>query len=129
MTEKKWIVFQLLYGLFQLHSKGFTHGDIKPNNVLLSSYNWVFLTDIVPYKPTFIGEENLKKYNLFFGEMENNLRCYVAPERFVPSAEEEQKVIHLLLTIQEHQSVTPAMDLFSLGCVIAGRSPVILNCL
>ena len=35
--EKKWICFQLLQGLNQIHSKYKCHGDIKPNNILITS--------------------------------------------------------------------------------------------
>ena len=58
------------------------HGDIKPENILHTSYNWVFLTDMVPYKPAYLKDDDLKLYNAFFGELDNNQRCYLAPERF-----------------------------------------------
>lgn len=30
------------------------HGDIKSENVLVTSGNWVLLTDFAPFKPTFL---------------------------------------------------------------------------
>lgn len=82
LMEKKWLVFQLLCAVSQIHSEKMVHGDIKPSNIVLTSYSWLFLTDMVPYKPVYLGEDDLKQYNLYFGELENNLRCYIAPERF-----------------------------------------------
>lgn len=77
----------------QLHSKAVTHGDIKPENILLTSYNWLFLTDFISvprvysvsgkeekeprwidYKPTYIEESSWNLYNMFFGAMDNNKR-------------------------------------------------------
>ena len=58
------------------------HGDIKPDNVLITSFNQVYLTDLVSYKPSFFKDDDLKHYNHFFGELDNNQRCYFAPERF-----------------------------------------------
>ena len=81
ITEKKWLVFQLLCAVSQVHRGGLVHGDIKPENILITSYNQLFLTDLVKYKPTYV-EADLVNYNLYFGEMDNNRRCYIAPERF-----------------------------------------------
>lgn len=86
------------------------HGDIKPENILHTSYNWVFLTDIVPYKHAYLKEDDLKVYNAFFGELDNNQRCYLAPERFRSDWDETQK---------DPQLLKPQMDIFSIGCVIA----------
>jgi phosphoinositide-3-kinase regulatory subunit 4 len=58
------------------------HGDIKPDNFLVTSYDWLFLSDIHVYKPVLIDDENLEEYNKFFGHLENNKQCYVAPEKW-----------------------------------------------
>jgi phosphoinositide-3-kinase regulatory subunit 4 len=58
------------------------HGDIKPSNILITSFNQLLITDQVPFKPAYIREDDLKTYNLYFGELDNNQRCYIAPERF-----------------------------------------------
>ena len=50
--EKYWLIFQLLCGLVQLHSiPQMAHGDLKPDNILVTSYDWLFLVDINPLKP------------------------------------------------------------------------------
>ena len=50
ILEKKWISFQLLLALQQAHKHGVCHGDIKMENVMISSWNWVILTDFARYK-------------------------------------------------------------------------------
>lgn len=60
MMEKKWLVFQLLCAVSQIHSEKYVHGDIKPSNILLTSYNWLFVADLVHYKPSILGEDDLK---------------------------------------------------------------------
>ena len=62
------------------------------------------------YKPAYLKEDDLKSYNAFFGEQENNLRCYIAPERFKLNWDESMKDVKLL---------EPQMDIFSIGCIIA----------
>jgi serine/threonine protein kinase len=32
------------------------HGDIKTENVLVTSWNWVYLADFAGYKPTYLPE-------------------------------------------------------------------------
>jgi phosphoinositide-3-kinase, regulatory subunit 4 len=53
--EKQWILFQLLVALSQTQLYGFFHGDIKSENVMVTSSNWVLLTDFAVYKPTYIS--------------------------------------------------------------------------
>jgi len=55
-TEKKWIVFQLLKVLAEMYDKKICHGDIKTENVLLTSWNWVLLTDFASFKPTLLPD-------------------------------------------------------------------------
>ena len=84
MVEKKWLIFQLLAGLQQIHSvDGMVHGDIKPDNVLVTSYDWLYIADMHRYKPVVVMDDDLKTYNMFFGYLDNNKRCYLAPERWL----------------------------------------------
>ena len=131
IIEKKWLTFQLLNAVSQLHSKAITHGDIKPENILLTSYNWLFLSDfltveevydvsakddkerrMINYKPTYVKQDVWTIYNMFFGDFDNNKRCYIAPERCLDNSNFLQK------TTQSYM-VQPSMDVFSVGCVIA----------
>jgi len=82
LMEKKWLVFQLLCAIAQVHSVKLVHGDIKPSNIMITSFNHLLLTDQLPFKPAFISGDDLKTYNFYFGELDNNQRCYIAPERF-----------------------------------------------
>ncbi|KAK3649135.1 Serine/threonine-protein kinase [Elasticomyces elasticus] len=43
--EKKWIAFQLLCALRDCHAKEIYHGDIKSENVMITSWGWVYLVD------------------------------------------------------------------------------------
>ena len=85
-----------------------THGNIKPENILVNSYNWVFLSDIAINKPILCKDTDLERYNKYFGELSNNNRCYLAPERWRSMGESlGDNLLH------------PSMDIFSMGCVIA----------
>ncbi|RHZ10140.1 hypothetical protein DYB31_001080, partial [Aphanomyces astaci] len=146
--EKKWIAFQLLKALEQCHSKGIFHGDIKQENVMVTSWNWIFLTDFAPFKPTYIPEDDPADYYYYFCASDASRRsCSVAPERFYGSnrdalsrladseisAEEWDKQMSRTpppppslapsssynATPQKGGSLTAAMDIFSTGCVIA----------
>lgn len=54
--EKKWIAYQLLRGIADSHAKNVYHGDIKTENVLVTSWNWAYLVDYAFYKPTYLPE-------------------------------------------------------------------------
>ena len=50
--------------------------------MLVTSYDWLMIADLVTYKPVSVKDDNLKLYNTYFGDLDNNIRCYVAPERW-----------------------------------------------
>ena len=107
--EKKWIAFQLLCALEQCHNAGVVHGDLKNENVLLTTWNWAMIADVAPFKPTFLPSDNPADFSFFFDAGERR-RCYLAPERFYDPARPPDDV---------GGAVESAMDIFSLGCVIA----------
>ena len=65
---------------------------------------------MVSFKPSYMKSDDLQRYNDFFGEMENNQRCYFAPERFRDAYEEG---------CQSYHKLESSMDIFSAGCIIA----------
>ncbi|VDO03285.1 unnamed protein product [Rodentolepis nana] len=86
--EKRWIAFQLLSAVQQLHSmktndlRPLCHGDIKPQNVLLTSWGWILLTDPAPFKPTQLPSDNPSVFTHIFDSSRHRF-CYLAPERFM----------------------------------------------
>ncbi|CAK7270816.1 Serine/threonine-protein kinase [Sporothrix epigloea] len=84
--EKKWLVFQLLCALRDCHARDVYHGDIKTENVLVTSWNWLYLTDFSSaFKPVLLPDDNPADFSYFF-DTSGRRTCYLAPERFVPSA-------------------------------------------
>ncbi|XP_076451806.1 phosphoinositide 3-kinase regulatory subunit 4-like [Babylonia areolata] len=114
--EKRWIAFQLLCALNQCHKLKVCHGDIKSENVMLTSWNWVLLTDFASFKPAFLPEDNPSDFSYFF-DSSRRRTCYIAPERFV-----ESSVLNaegdLNLTEEKTGELNAKMDIFSVGCVI-----------
>jgi phosphoinositide-3-kinase, regulatory subunit 4 len=130
--EKLWVIYQLMRAVEEAHEEGVVHGDIKPENIMVTSWNWIVLTDFAPYKPVQIPDDDPTDFHYFFDSM-GRRRCYVAPERFYKST----------LTKSEHTAdegtnaapngtrpnVAPAdilqasMDVFSLGCTLAEVFP------
>ncbi|KAK3938789.1 Serine/threonine-protein kinase ppk19 [Diplogelasinospora grovesii] len=107
--EKKWLAFQLLCGLRDCHAKDIYHGDIKTENTLVTSWNWLYLSDFSSaVKPVMLPEDNPADFSYFF-DTSGRRTCYLAPERFMPTGEEAAA----------NARVTWAMDVFSAGCVIA----------
>ena len=112
--EKLWIIFQLLFAVSELHQRNIIHGDIKLENIMLTSNSSVFLTDIASYKPAIIPQDNTTYYTYYFGSgKQSHKTCNVAPERFVEKKDFINSPKDLLKGKQ------PSIDVFSLGCVIA----------
>lgn len=84
IIEKKWIAYQLLRGVADSHARNVYHGDIKTENVLVTSWNWAFLVDYAFYKPTYLPEDNPADFSFFF-DTSHRRTCYIAPERFYKS--------------------------------------------
>lgn len=105
-TEMIWIVYLLLRGLHECHLAGLYHGDLKFENIMLTSWNWAYLTDFACYKPTYISDSICFSY---YFDTNGTRICNLAPERFIDSAQ---------AALLEDR-LTPEMDVFALGCVIA----------
>ncbi|EFZ04079.1 serine/threonine protein kinase and WD40 domain protein [Metarhizium robertsii] len=107
--EKKWLAFQLLCALRDCHAHDVYHGDIKAQNVLVTSWNWLYLTDFSSaYKPVLLPDDNPGDFSYFF-DTSGRRTCYIAPERFYATGDSPPP----------KAKMTWAMDIFSAGCVIA----------
>ncbi|KAH9874442.1 hypothetical protein IAQ61_003631 [Plenodomus lingam] len=107
--EKKWLSFQLLCAVRDCHARNIHHGDIKTENVLVTSWNWLYLTDFSSsYKPAHLPEDNPADFSFYF-DLSGRRTCYLAPERFLAAGQQPEG----------EGNVNWAMDIFSVGCVIA----------
>lgn len=130
--EKRWIAYQLLRCIQSLHNLGLYHGDIKSENVLVTSFLWVTLADFASYKPVTLPENNPSDFSYFFDTSRRHC-CNMAPERFVEptnvvtDAEAASQTDYAPATTateviagdNQPARLTSQMDLFSLGCVLA----------
>lgn len=120
--EKAFLAFQILKIIDDLHNKlDIHHGDLKLENCLITSWDWVMLTDFASYtKPTYLPEDNPNQFSFYFDTSDRRL-CYIAPERFYNSKSNIKPVqnINDFGKFNGKDQLTNEMDLFSLGCVIA----------
>ena len=113
--DKIWLTLQIMFSLHNVHSKQVYHGNLKLQNILLTSYMTVFISDIATYKPAYIPIDDNTYYTYYFGHHKESIRtCYLAPERFLEKTEYEE-----IKKENKLDSKTAAMDVFSLGCIIA----------
>ena len=103
-NEKIFLSYQIIHSVYNLHSMGNVHGDIKPENILLTSSNTPYLSDYAPYKPFYLPDDNPYDLNFFF-----NRSTYLAPERYTEHFNQQ-----MMFT-----EPTQSSDIFSLGCVLA----------
>lgn len=109
--ELKFIAFQLLNSLRDIHNLNIVHGDIKTENILVTSWNWCILTDFAAFiKPVYLPEDNPGEF-LFYFDTSKRRTCYLAPERFNSKLYQDGH--------SKNGTLTKEMDVFSLGCVIA----------
>ena len=106
--EKKWLAFQILSAVRDCHAQNLHHGDIKTENVLVTSWNWLYLTDFSSaFKPASLPEDNPADFSFYF-DTSGRRTCYLAPERFTRAIESPSS-----------GELNWAMDMFGIGCVIA----------
>jgi phosphoinositide-3-kinase regulatory subunit 4 len=124
-VERKWIAYQLLCAVRESHAKNICHGDIKTENMLVTTWNWLYLTDFsTAFKPGRLPENNPATFSIFFDTTGRRI-CYVAPERFVDDEElrehepNSQDDGYEKKAKENWHEVTWPMDIFSVGCVIA----------
>ncbi|KAK0395411.1 hypothetical protein QR680_001268 [Steinernema hermaphroditum] len=113
-SEKRWIAFQLLKALKQCFEAEVCHGDLKSQNVLISSSNWVQITDFASFKPAFLAMDNPSNFTFYF-DTSRRRHCYLAPERFQTTSE-VQKLPGEYSEFTE--GLTHEMDVYSMACVI-----------
>lgn len=78
---------------------------------MVTSWNWILLTDFASYKPSYLPEDNPADYSYFF-DTSRRRSCYIAPERFNNKLSKGSTLFEEGLVKGE---LTPAMDIFSAG--------------
>lgn len=78
------------------------------------------ITDLAPFKPVYIPEDDPADFSFFFDTSQRR-SCYLAPERFYASGTkaEKKRAESSLEEGKRDGKVTEEMDVFSAGCTIA----------
>ncbi len=81
-VEKRWITYQLLHAMRDTHHRGIAHGDLKCENILVTTSLMIYVTDFASsFKPTFLPLDDPSDFSFFF-DTSGRRTCYLAPERF-----------------------------------------------
>ncbi|KAJ8472505.1 hypothetical protein ONZ45_g16629 [Pleurotus djamor] len=117
--EKKWIAFQLLNALRDTRNRKTSHGDIKSENILVTSWNWIYLSDFASYKPTYLPLDDPSDFSFYF-DTSGRRTCYIAPERFYTAVDNPDISAKKSKLAGDDEGkrdgkVTEAMDCFSAG--------------
>ncbi|CAG8616831.1 6412_t:CDS:2, partial [Diversispora eburnea] len=104
--EKKWITYQILCGVHDAHTRGIYHGDIKTENIFVTSWNW----------------DNPADFSFFF-DTSSRRTCYLAPERFYkPGSEIDRRKSELEFGEKDAEVFLEGTPIFSLAQLFKYRS-------
>ncbi|WFD35750.1 non-specific serine/threonine protein kinase [Malassezia cuniculi] len=125
------ISYQLLYAMKESAARNIAHGDLKCENVLVTTSLCVYITDLASsFKPTYLPLDDPTDFSFFF-DTSGRRTCYIAPERFYESltdlsqrvgqkpAEEDQPYLESLGLGRPNGTIDEKMDVFSMGCVLS----------
>lgn len=98
LEQVKYMTYEILKGLLYIHSKGIIHCDLKPLNILIT-HDWDIKISDFGMSNVQTGEIN-KNYHF---SKSVTTRYYKAPELF----------------LNYSSNYTTAIDMWSLGCIIA----------
>ncbi|KDN43973.1 hypothetical protein K437DRAFT_274746 [Tilletiaria anomala UBC 951] len=85
VIEKKWLSFQLLQGMATATARDVPHGDLKSENILVTSSLVLYISDFASsIKPTYLPLDDPDDFGVFF-DTSGRRSCYLAPERFFES--------------------------------------------
>ena len=89
-----WVIFQMIMAIDVLHSQvNIYHGNVRTSNFLSTTYEYLILTDIANYKPTYIledTEQGLAEFRLFYSTSLE--KCNLAPEKLQGRNESANKI-------------------------------------
>jgi serine/threonine protein kinase len=63
----KWIIFQISFGLYILHSNKIIHNDMKPSNILIDEVGGIFISD---FGSACFSDEESDSYTLYYASPE-----------------------------------------------------------
>ena len=140
--EKNWVAHQILRALDGLHGAAIRHGHLTCENVGMTSWGWVLLTDVATYKPVSVPDDDPSDFIAHYQERSAGVAAatVVAAEGGTGAAAEsggggggggggargERQRCYLaperFFARREGEKpateVTDAMDIFSAGCVL-----------
>jgi len=104
ITEKhvKYFVYQILTGIYYMHSAGVIHRDLKPDNILVNYDCSLKITDFGLSRCVNIDNNNSNNNNKDILSAYVVTRYYRAPEVLINSGHYDEKI-----------------DIFSVGCILA----------
>lgn len=80
-----------------------SHGDVKSENVLITSDLTVLLTDFShTFKPTYLPIDDPSDFSFFF-DTSGRRTCYLAPERFETRQEREKRQVDEKKRLEERR--------------------------
>ena len=120
--QRLFLAYQVLKGVEEMHMRfGVPHGDVKAQNVMITSTGWAYLVDPAPYKPAFLEAKNPLTFELYYDNTETR-DCCIAPERFVegpnPSSSEAASSANPS-SVGATGGITQNHEIFSAGCIVA----------
>ncbi len=66
-VEKRWITYQLLHAMRDAHERNIAHGDLKCENILVTTSLMIYVTDFASsFKPTYLPLDDPSDFSFFF---------------------------------------------------------------
>ncbi|KAJ4300182.1 Serine/threonine-protein kinase [Collariella sp. IMI 366227] len=94
--EKRFLAFQLLCGLRDCHAKGVYHGDIKTENILVTSWNWLYLADFSGHATSLFLETPIFSLSQLYSYRRGEYDPGILHLSKIPDKELREMIAHMI---------------------------------